>query len=121
MYAQFEQEGKRCTIRELSKIKWEVYEPQEKLRSSIHWLDLFKPVCFKYLDKLSDLLDSANYIENKEQFFLDIEETFFEICMNISYRAVILEINDLRRSFRLIGEDSKERYNYFISICGLQI
>lgn len=115
MYAQFEQEGKRCTIRELSKIKWEVYEPQEKLRSSIHWLDLFKPVCFKYLDKLSDLLDSANYIENKEQFFLDIEETFFEICMNISYRAVILEINDLRRSFRLIGEDSKERYNYFIN------
>lgn len=114
-HVQYEQEDKLHVIRELSEIKWESYEPQEKLRNSIHWLDLFKPICFKYLDKLSGLLNSTHYIEDKKQFFADIESTFFEICMNISYRAVILEINELRRSFRLIGEDSEKRYDYFIN------
>lgn len=114
-YIQYETEGKNYAIRELGKIQWESYEPQEKLRSSIHWLDLFKPICFKYLNRLSDFLNGTNYIENKKQFFDDIESTFFEICMNVSYRAVILEINDLRCSSRLIGEDSKKRYDYFIN------
>ncbi|VUX08788.1 Uncharacterised protein [Streptococcus vestibularis] len=35
--------------------------------------------------------------------------------MNMSYRTVVLEINDLRRASRLKGEDSKNRYNYFIN------
>ncbi|XVK77103.1 DUF4135 domain-containing protein [Streptococcus agalactiae] len=107
--------GKYNTTRELSEIQWELYEPQDNLRYNIHWLDLFKPICLKYLEKLSIFLNNTISIQDKKQFFIEIESTFFEICMNISYRTVILEINNLRRSSRLIGKDSKERYDYFIN------
>lgn len=114
-YRNYEQVGKYNTTRELSEIQWELYEPQDNLRYNIHWLDLFKPICLKYLEKLSIFLNNTISIQDKKQFFIEIESTFFEICMNISYRTVILEINNLRRSSRLIGKDSKERYDYFIN------
>ena len=36
--------------------------------------------------------------------------------MNVSYRTVVREINDLRRSACLIGNSSSSRYDYFINV-----
>lgn len=43
-------------------------------------------------------------------------ESIFKICMNVSYRTVVREINDLRRSACLIGNSSSSRYDYFINV-----
>lgn len=114
-FLQYEQWGKDYIERELGTILYDEYNPQEKLRVSIHWLDLFKPICFKYLERLTSFLNKTQCITNTNEFILEIESVFFEICMNMSYRTVVLEINDLRRASRLKGEDSKNRYNYFIN------
>ena len=113
-YKQYEQLGREYIAQQLSDNSWKSYETSENLKIRIHWLSLYKPLCYKYINRLSMYLNSIVSVENKEKFLIEIESMFFEMCMNISYRTVVLEINDLRRSSRLIGDDSEKRYNFFI-------
>lgn len=113
-HKQYEQLGREYIAQQLSDNSWKSYETSENLKIRIHWLSLYKPLCYKYINRLSMYLNSIVSVENKEKFLIEIESMFFEMCMNISYRTVVLEINDLRRSSRLIGDDSEKRYNFFI-------
>ncbi|MFQ9889819.1 MAG: hypothetical protein ACLRWM_05235 [Streptococcus sp.] len=77
-FLQYEQWGKDYIERELGTILYDEYNPQEKLRVSIHWLDLFKPICFKYLERLTSFLNKAQCITNTNEFILDIESVFLK-------------------------------------------
>lgn len=108
-------ESKDLFIEEaLEQGEWMLYTPQQRLKTRINWLDLYKPLCYKYVQKIYSIVETKNYISDKQTFIEGIETYFFEICMNISYRTVVLEINDLRRNSKLLGESSEDRYKYYI-------
>ncbi|HFI0955770.1 TPA: type 2 lantipeptide synthetase LanM, partial [Streptococcus suis] len=110
-------ESKNLLIEEaLEQCEWILYIPQQRLKTRINWLDLYKPLCYKYVQKIYSIVETKNYISDKQTFIESIEEYFFDICMNISYRTVVLEINDLRRNSKLLGESREDRYKYYIDI-----
>lgn len=108
----------KCYLEEIQKItfesSWKNYQMRSNLSNEIHWIDLYKPICNPLLEDLEDAVDQFDFIQDKIEFFKSIENYVFSTCMNISYRTVVVEINSLRISKRLIGSDKFDRYQYFL-------
>ena len=77
-YLEYENKKEAYIDEQLSVVGWEFYKPQEKLRTDIHWLDLFKPICFKYFSQLDNFLNDVFCIEDKEKFLMEIESIFLK-------------------------------------------
>ncbi|HHX63208.1 MAG TPA: type 2 lantipeptide synthetase LanM [Epulopiscium sp.] len=77
------------------------------------WYGLYKPFINDELKCFEEKIKDMNYIE-KEKIITLVLEYCVQEMMNISYRAIVLEINELRVSGLLQGKDKFARYDYYI-------
>ncbi len=114
-YLEYESNGKQQIFQKLNKLDWGGYVLKSDIQNSVHWLNLFKPICCQYINMFEKFLQLKTCVTDRKQILKEIESYFFQLCMDMSYRVVVLEINDLRRSSRLVGNSSEERYQYYVN------
>lgn len=84
------------------------------------WYGLYKSFINDALKCFQENIKDMNYIE-KERLITSVLEYCVQEMINISYRAIVLEINKLSVSGSLQGKDKFARYDYYIEkkLCNL--
>ncbi len=98
---------------ENNNISADMKKMDDRLQKNMQWLYFFEPIMARYYDEYIKLIESVNFIEDKEQFKHGLFKNIYSKLLNMGYRTLVQETGIAEEENRLMGDTSQEKNNYY--------